>query len=52
MNVTPEPLVRRCVRMLQANGVLVAGSILVGGCDDSSEAGGQQGYIQPNGGEA
>ena len=52
MNVTPEPLVRRCVRMLQANGVLVAGSILVGGCEDSTETGGQQGYVQPNGGEA
>lgn len=52
MNVTPEPLVRRCVRMLQANGVLVAGSILVGDCDDTAEAAGLNGYVQTAGGEA
>jgi len=30
---TPEPLLRRCVRMLQANHVPIAGSILVGYCE-------------------
>lgn len=30
---TPEPLLRRCVRMLQANHVAIAGSILVGYCE-------------------
>jgi receptor protein-tyrosine kinase len=52
MNSTPEPLVRRCVRMLQANGVLISGSILVGGCDDTTEAAGPHGYLQPTRGEA
>ena len=52
MNATPEPLVRRCVRMLQANGVLIAGSILVGGCDDTAECAGPHAYLQPVGGEA
>ena len=51
MNVTPEPLVRRCVRMLQANGMLIAGSILVGNCDDTAECAGPHGYLQPAGGE-
>lgn len=30
MNRTPEPLVRRCVKMLQANGTAIVGSILAG----------------------
>jgi len=33
MSRTPEHLVRRCVRMLQANHVEIAGSILVGYCE-------------------
>jgi capsular exopolysaccharide synthesis family protein len=33
MNRTPEHLLRRCVRMLQANRVEIAGSILVGYCE-------------------
>lgn len=33
MGKTPEHLLRRCVRMLQANHVAIAGSILVGYCE-------------------
>lgn len=33
MNHTPEHLMQRCVRMLQANRVEIAGSILVGYCE-------------------
>jgi len=33
MGRTPEPLLQRCVRMLQANHVEIAGSILVGYCE-------------------
>ncbi len=36
MNVAPEPLVRRCVRMLQANGTRIAGAVLAGECDETT----------------
>lgn len=52
MSVTPEPLVRRCVRMLQANGVLIAGSILVGDCDDTADTTSPYSCLQTSGGEA
>ena len=35
MNRTPEHVLRRCVRMLQANHVSIAGSILVGYCEST-----------------
>lgn len=35
MGKTPEPVLRRCVRMLQANHLTIAGSILAGYCDES-----------------
>jgi succinoglycan biosynthesis transport protein ExoP len=36
MNATPEPVVRRCVRMLQANGTPIAGAILAGESDETA----------------
>jgi Mrp family chromosome partitioning ATPase len=56
MNHTPEPLVRHCVRMLQANGVPIAGSILAGRCDETTgDEGAEYHYqtaYQAAGGEA
>ncbi len=52
MNATPEPLVRRCVRMLQANGILIAGSILIGDCEETVEGEAARSHFQAARGEA
>ncbi|GMV98505.1 MAG: CpsD/CapB family tyrosine-protein kinase [Phycisphaerae bacterium] len=52
MNRTPEPMVRRCVRMLQANGVPITGSILAGYCEESAGFADAQDYFQAPGQEA
>jgi len=46
MNRTPEPLLRRCVKMLQANRVPVAGCILAG-FDEKSARYETQDYFEP-----
>lgn len=52
MNRTPEPMVRRCVRMLQANGVPITGSILAGYCEETAGYADSQDYFQAPGQEA
>lgn len=35
MNATPQPLLQRCVKMLEANHLTIAGCILTGYCEDA-----------------
>ena len=44
MNKTPEPLLRRCVKLLQANHIAIAGSILTGYNEESMSSGENQDY--------
>jgi len=44
MNKTPEPLLRRCVKLLQANHIAVAGSILTGYAEETMSCGENQDY--------
>jgi capsular exopolysaccharide synthesis family protein len=47
MNRTPDPVVRRAVRLLQVNNVPVAGCILVGRSERNSRYGYYYGYYSP-----
>ncbi|MBP7937178.1 MAG: CpsD/CapB family tyrosine-protein kinase [Phycisphaerae bacterium] len=44
MNKTPEPLLRRCVKLLQANHIAIAGSILTGYTEEAMSCGENQDY--------
>lgn len=44
MNKTPEPLLRRCVKLLQANHIAIAGSILTGYTEKTMSCGENQDY--------
>ena len=52
LNSTPEGVLRRCVRMLQANRISIAGSILVGECHNGLDRPESSDYYNPLAAEA
>jgi capsular exopolysaccharide synthesis family protein len=46
MNRTPEPVLRRCVKMLQANHISIIGCVLAGYSDESGSSGDSHDYYQ------